>query len=139
MSQENVEIVRAAFDAWNAGEMDAVREAHHPDAMIVRGLEGWPEGSVATVGREAIMRLWEQLREAWDVDTLEPVKFIDAGDRVVARLIWHGAGHGPEARMEFSQVFTLRKGKVFLSEYFWNHAEALEAVGLSEQDAHADS
>ena len=24
-------------------------------------------------------------------------------------------------------------------EYFWDHAGALEAVGLSEQDAHADS
>ena len=132
MSQENVEIVQAAFEAWNAGDMDAVREAYHPDAMIVRGLEGWPEGSEPTVGREAIMRFFENVRQAWDVDTLEPVKFIDAGDRVVGRFVWHGAGRGPEARMEFSQVFTLRKGKVFLSEYFWNHAEALEALGLSE-------
>ena len=138
MSQDNVEIVRTAFEAWNTGDMLAVCELLDPDALIVRGLEGWPEGS-QTVGREAIMRLWEQLREAWDVDTLEPVEFIDAVDRVVARLIWHGAGHGPEAHMEFSQVWTLRKGKVFLMEYFWNHAEALEALELSGQDAHADS
>jgi ketosteroid isomerase-like protein len=137
MSQENVEIVRAGFEAWNAGDMDAVRELLEPDAMIVRGLEGWPEGS-QTVGREAIMRFFEQLRETWDVDTFEPVEFIDAGDRVVGRLIWRGTGHGPELRMEFSQVWTLRKGKVFLLEYFWDHAEALETLGLSEQDAHAD-
>src|SRR5262245_13042602 len=139
MSQENVEVVRAAFEAWNAGDMDAVRELLDPDAMIVRGLEGWPEGSEATVGREAMMQFFETVRQAWDVDTLEPVELLDAGDRVVVRWIWHGAGHGPEARMQFSQVFTLRKGKVFLAEYFWNHAEAVEAVGLSEQDAHAES
>jgi hypothetical protein len=28
MSQENVEIVRAFFEAWNAGEMDALCELH---------------------------------------------------------------------------------------------------------------
>jgi hypothetical protein len=33
----------------------------------------------------------------------------------------------------------VRNGKTILVEFFWDHAEALEAVGLSEQDAHADS
>ena len=32
MSQENVEIVRAAYDAWNAGEMDALSDLYDPDA-----------------------------------------------------------------------------------------------------------
>ncbi len=29
-------------------------------------------------------------------------------------------------------VATVRKGKIFNVEYFWDHAEALEAAGLSE-------
>ena len=41
--------------------------------------------------------------------------------------------------LEFTAVYTMRKGRIFGIEYFWDHAEALEAVGLSEQDAHADS
>ena len=28
--------------------------------------------------------------------------------------------------------------KAWYDEKFWDHAEALEAVGLSEQDAHAE-
>jgi hypothetical protein len=32
-------------------------------------------------------------------------------------------------------VTTLRNGKTILLEFFWNHADALEAVGLSEQDS----
>jgi hypothetical protein len=32
-------------------------------------------------------------------------------------------------------VGTIRKGKIFGLEFFWDHSEALEAVGLSEQDA----
>jgi hypothetical protein len=38
-----------------------------------------------------------------------------------------------------TQVITVRKGRVFLLEHFWDHAEALEAAGLSEQDAHSDA
>ena len=41
--------------------------------------------------------------------------------------------------MEVTSVSTLRKGKTILAEFFWDHEDALEAVGLSEQDAHADS
>ena len=35
--------------------------------------------------------------------------------------------------MEWTAAYTVRKGKIFLLEFFWDHAEALEAVGLSEQ------
>ena len=131
MSQENVEIVRAAYDAYNARDMEAFRELYDPDAIIVRALDGWPEPG-PFVGREAVVRGFEQLRATWDRDTLENVHLIDAGDRIVGRATWRGIGRGPEMNLEQTVVFTLRKGKIFLLEYFWDHAEALEAVGLSE-------
>jgi uncharacterized protein len=138
MSQENVEVVRAGFAAWNAGDMDALRELFDHD-VIMRALEGWPEPG-PWVGREAVMRQWEQNRQTWDADTSEPIsEFIDAADRVVVRAIWHGAGRGPQANMEFTHVYTLRNGRIVFVEYFWDHGEALETLGLSEQDAHADS
>ena len=34
--------------------------------------------------------------------------------------------------MEFSRVFTLREGKIIGVDIFWDHAEALKAVGLRE-------
>jgi ketosteroid isomerase-like protein len=132
MSQENVEIVRAAYRAFNAGDMDALREFYDPGAIVVRGLEGWPEGEEPVVGREAIIRSFQEGREAWDADALEMAGLIDLGDRVVVRQVWRGIGRGPAARIEWTVVCTLRKGKIFLLEQFWDHAEALEAVGLSE-------
>jgi hypothetical protein len=36
-------------------------------------------------------------------------------------------------------IFTVRKGRIVYQEFVWDHAEALEILGLSEQDAHADS
>ena len=131
MSQENVEIVRAAFEAWNAGDMDGARELFVTD-LIMRLPEGWPEPG-PYVGREAAMRFHEQLRDTWDANTLVPISdFIDAGDRVAVRYIWRGAGHGPDLNMEVTLVFTVRKGRVVFQEFFWDHAEGLEAVGLSE-------
>jgi ketosteroid isomerase-like protein len=138
MSQENVDVVRRAYEAWNGGDMVAFRELLAPD-VIARTPEGWPEPG-PFVGREAFLRWCEQLRETWDADALEPISdFIEAGERVAVRQIWHGAGYGPEANLEMTWVGTVRKGKIVFVEFFWDHEEALEAVGLSEQDAHADS
>ena len=131
MSQENVEIVRRSFEVWNAGDMDALREMQDP-GIIWRGPEGWPEpGPYA--GQEAVMRQMEQLRETWDADSFELISdFIDIGDRVAVRFIWQGAGHGPESKIELTGVYTVRKGRVIAIEFFWDHAEALETLGLSE-------
>ena len=138
MSQENVEIVRAGFEAWNAGDMDALRELYDPD-VIMRQPEGGRSRGLSSVGRRSSAS-GEQQRETWDADALEPISdFIDAADRIVVRFIWRGVGHGPEANMEVTGVFTVRRGRIVFFEFFWDHAEALETLGLSEQDAHADS
>jgi ketosteroid isomerase-like protein len=132
MSRENVEIVKAAFSAWNTGDMDAHNALYHPDAVVWQP-EGWPEGPF--LGREAVLRQFKQMRETWDTDLLEAREFIDVGNRVAVRLVWHGAGHGPEADLELTGIYTVRDGRVLAVEFIWDHAEALQAVGLSEQDA----
>jgi ketosteroid isomerase-like protein len=137
MSQENVEIVRAAFEAWNAGDMDAHNTLYHPDA-VVWPPEGWPEPG-PFFGKEAVVRQFGQMRETWDNDVLEFRDFVEVGNRVAVRLVWHGAGRGPEADLDITGIYTVREGRVLAVEFFWGYAEALEAVGLSEQDAHADS
>jgi ketosteroid isomerase-like protein len=129
MSQENVEVMRAFHAAWNAGDMDALRELHDP-GVTMRAPEGWPEPG-PEIGRDAVMRQFERLRTAWNADWLEPIgDFIDAGDRALVRYIWHTAGHGPGSRMEFTHVATVRNGRIFVNQYFWDHAGALKAVGL---------
>ena len=132
MSQENVELVRRRnFEAWNVGDMDALRETYDPD-VIVRVVENWPEPG-PFVGREAVMRQWEQQREAFDTDAAERFSdFIDAGDRVLVRYVWRVKGRGPGANVEMTAVFTVREGRVSCTEFFWDHADALKAVGLEE-------
>jgi ketosteroid isomerase-like protein len=138
MSQRNVEVVLALFEAWNAGDMDAVRALYHPD-VIVRTPEDWPELG-PWVGREAVMRQWNQQRETFDADDLKLIDHsIDVGDRVAVRYIWRIVGHGPESNLEMTAVHTVRKGRIFGQEFFWDHAEALDTLGLSEKEAPTDS
>jgi len=111
--------------------MDAYRGLLDPD-VVWRPLEGWPEPG-PYIGREPVMRQLEQLRQTWDGDVLEPISdFIEAGDRVVVRVVWRGAGHGPEMNMELTGVYTVRDARIFGIEFFREPAEALEAAGLSE-------
>ena len=131
MSGETAAVVRAGFGAWNAGDMDALRETFDP-GVTWRPPEGWPEPG-PFVGREAVMRWFEQLREAYDDYVTELIgDLIEATDRVVVSQVWHGAGRGPEADIESTGVFTVRNGRVIDVEQFWDRAEALEAAGLSE-------
>jgi ketosteroid isomerase-like protein len=131
VSKQNVEIVRSALAAWNNGDMDAVRALLDPDAML-RPPEGWPEPG-PYIGQEAVMREWQQVRETWNADSVEPIsEFTHAADRVAVRVLWRTAGRGPEPNIELTIVWTIRKGRIVITEYFWDHAEALEAAGLSE-------
>jgi ketosteroid isomerase-like protein len=131
MSEQNVDLVHKYFAAYNSGDMAAVRELYHPD-VIVRGLEGWPEPG-PFVGREAIMRELELLREPYERDTLELVgEARGIANRLVCRGARRGTGQGPDLNMEFSVIAAWRDGAIFDMEYFWDHGEALEAAGLSE-------
>jgi len=124
-------VARGVFDAWKAGDMDAVRDLYDPN-VIVRPMSDWPEPG-PWVGREAVMRQWEQMRDAWSADAVEPIsEFIDAADRVVVRQMWRGAGRGPDLNMEMTNVFMVRGGRIVYQEFFWDHAEALETLGLGE-------
>ena len=63
--------MRASFEAWNAGDMSGVRQLCDPD-VIAWVLDGWPEPG-SFVGRVAVMHQFEQLRETWHADDLEPI------------------------------------------------------------------
>ena len=130
MSQENVELARAVTAAWNARDMDAVRDLYDPDVMV-RTAEAWPEPG-PFVGREAVLREFGRYLDTLDNSVFELISLVDAGDRVVARQVWRGEGRGPDMNLEFTTVTTVRNGRMIFIEFFWNHAEALEALELPE-------
>ncbi len=131
MSLQNREVVRAYFAAWNAGDMDAVREFLSPDVVAIAP-DGWPEPG-PFVGRDVLMRQWNEMRETFDADHIMPIDDVmEVSDAVTVRLIWRGVGHGPDANLEATGVFTVRGERITRIDFFWSHSEALKAVGLEE-------
>ena len=111
--------------------MERLPELFDPD-VIMRAPPGWPEPG-PFVGRNASMAQFAQVRETLQRDSIRLVSdLVAAGDRVLARVDWQGIGRGAEGHMAMTVVWTVRRRLIFGVEYFWDHAEALEAVGLSE-------
>jgi ketosteroid isomerase-like protein len=133
VSQENVEIVRRMCDAYISG--DVARALNSLDRKVEwRGtIGGLEEGRVA-YGHTQVMEGFAESAQAWESQSLETQRFIDAGERVV--VFWHEVGRGRSSAAEVSTdtavVYTLRGGKVVGVQGYMDRAEALKAVGLEE-------
>jgi ketosteroid isomerase-like protein len=130
VSQENVEIVRAAFAAYNRGDLGALTQSYDPDVVFETLLLGTHHGS------EAIRLLYEENRETLSGYAIDPIELIDGGDKVVAVVQVSGVGPASQIAMEnrdrFGLVFTIKDGRTVRQQSFRNREEALEAAGLRE-------
>src|ERR687887_1100840 len=97
MSQENVEIARAAFEAWNAGELQLpdVLSRFHPQ-IVYHPRADEPDPS-PHVGRDAYERLVYGFVDSFSEVTFEVLELIDAGDHVIASTVLHAVLHGQES------------------------------------------
>lgn len=130
MSEENLEIVRTAYEYWNRGDLDAFM-GYIDEEVVIRAAEGWPEP--VFYGKDSARTFFEGLMESIGHDSvLEEATGADPIVVVRVRTSVTGGQSGIETEVRSSQVITLRKNKAVLLEYFWDHQEALEAAGLRE-------
>jgi ketosteroid isomerase-like protein len=137
MSQENIELVRRVYDATLRSDWNAMSELMDPDFEFRGTVGGLEEGRIAH-GVQEFMEVFEQEDlDAWEERRFEPEDFIDAGDCVVVlqREYRRGKASGVELELETAVVFEVRGGRVVRIQGYMEPASALEAVGLSEQDA----
>jgi ketosteroid isomerase-like protein len=132
MSQENVELVRDAFQAFTAEGIDAALPFFPPD-VVWHTTDRWLEGS-AYRGRDGMRRLAEAFAENFDGIGYEIQDMHDAEDRVVALV--HMTGKIKNSRQSISQplglvVSDFRDGTFGRIRAFASWHEALEAVGLA--------
>ena len=137
MSEENVGVARSAYAALNeayrsgefAGSLDAFS---HPD-IVLRTSGMFPETGEYR-GREGVRSFTTNQAEAFEEMWIEPLEFIEAGERVVVPVRFGGKTRHTGIPAEFSvvHVLTIHEGKVRGIEMFRTKPEALEAAGLSE-------
>ena len=135
MSRENVERVERML-----------REAQHNPAALYEVLDDdvhWdvealnlPDTPPTYCGPEGVREFFRRWVGTFDEWGFQPVEMIDAGDSVVAHIHQWGRGKGSGATVDqyFWQVWTLRDRKVVRTTHRYDKADALEAVGLREED-----
>jgi ketosteroid isomerase-like protein len=128
MSQENVELVRAGFAAYNSGDLDALMGTYDPAVEFETLLLGNHHG------KEAIRLLYEENRKNLPGYRLDPEEVIDAGDNVIAVVHLGGAGRLSQIALDdrIAFLFTIKGGLLVRQQTFSNKEDALEAAGLRE-------
>ena len=78
--------------------------------------------------------------EQFERVTIEAEQIEAVGDTVLVHVVQHGKyrASGVEGDNRYFLLFTFRGRKIVRVENVMDENEALEAVGLSEQDAHTD-
>ena len=136
MSQENVEIA-GRWMASFVDDPDAFRDTLHPE------IEWFPfeDNYSPSHGIDAAMRIRNHWLEAWEEMQEDLEEVHDEGDGVVVSFhtTSRGKTSGVEVDVRLHIHFKIRDGKIVYVFEHTDKAAALKALGLSEQDAHADS
>ena len=149
MSQENVEIVRELHEEMKALNLavqgddplvfrELIEQVYSPDVEVTWSATN-PEARTYR-GHEGVMKAFSEWMESFEEYYIEAADFIDAGDHVVVPTHQWGKGRtsGTPVDLESTVVYALKEGKIVVFREYDTLEEALEAVGLSAQDAHAD-
>jgi ketosteroid isomerase-like protein len=131
MSQENVEIVQSAFDAWERGDTDSILEVCDEN-IVVRQAPEFPGVPPRQHGHSGVREAFALWPEFWDDFRIEVLRKFDFGDHVVVTTEQSGRSKdsGIEVATQFTFLFTLRDRKVTEWRVFLREPEALEAAGL---------
>jgi uncharacterized protein len=130
MSQENVELVRGGFDAFQQGDLSRMLDLMADDLVTYRSD---PDGATYH-GKEGFLGATADWTEDFSEWSVIPEEFIGAGDGVLVRVrqFARGQASGIPIEGEFWFVFEMRGRKVAKLSFYVRRGEALEAVGLSE-------
>jgi ketosteroid isomerase-like protein len=133
MSQENVELVYQAIDAFNRRALADFLALMDPDVEFTP-YERAIEGLGPYRGHDGVRTWWEEAFAVLPDLRAEIYEVCDGGDWTFVRgcLRAQGASSGASIEREMLLAIAWRDGKEVWWHSFANEAEALEAAGLSE-------
>ena len=131
MSQENMELVRRSFEAFNARHVDELVRlcAENCEWLPLRAqLEG-----IVYQGHDGVRQFVSDMDEDWEAFRIDPLQFHDRSERVavIGRVSALGQS-GVEIDSVAGFVFELERGRIRRIISHSDPAVALEAVGQSD-------
>jgi ketosteroid isomerase-like protein len=125
-----VEIVRAAIDAFNRGDVGAGLKDAAPSFENDFSRSVGPERGVYSL--DQVGGLLDRFAEPWESQRYE-AEFIEAGEHVVTPFTsYHRGREGIEVQARAAWVWTIRDGSIARACFYQERQEALEAAGVRE-------
>ena len=132
MSEQNVELHRRWFEAYNARDIEALIaycdpgiEFHSVFAAV---------GGALYHGHDGMRRWHRDIQDVWGEEiSIEPEAYFDLGDHtLVFALHGRGQGSGAEVAIAGAQVARWRDGRMVYVKAYANKDDALGDLGISE-------
>jgi ketosteroid isomerase-like protein len=127
MSEENVELLYQAYEAFNRRDLDALLALCAPDVEFISYLMQ-VEGGDPYRGRDGVRSWWDRLLAVYPDFEAEIEEARDLGDLTIARVRMHGRGVQSDAPMD-QALWQSQQGKVIWWRLVSSEAGALEAAG----------
>ena len=130
MAQENVEVVRRQFAAFEHGGPDAAAAYWHPD-IDWRAVEGAADDVGVISGPDALRAYYDDWRETFDDLRAEVGEVLcEDGDRVAVTVHNSGRGRasGVVTKGRYYVVCTVRDGLIVSGREYESRERALRAV-----------
>jgi hypothetical protein len=134
-------VIGRSYGAFNRNDLDVLPPLYHPECVWDWShFEGWPDVPVAQ-GPEALRQNWLAFRDAWGDFRVDASELRDLGDRqmITCHMRATGSGSGAGITTTWWQTGYSLDGLIARVENYTDRERALDAVGLSEQDAHSGS
>ena len=121
-------LLRALYDAFNAGDLDRLIDSFSEDAEQVVPVLGQTHR-----GRAEIRRSFEEYFEVVDAPNTEPIEFIEAGENIVVPVRLHGRMRHTQITddmipAEMVHAFAVRDGKIVWNYICLDRDEAIQAA-----------
>ena len=131
MSQENIEIVKAMYEAFYAGDFDGALAYFDPDVRFDASAR--VDGGVGH-GREEFFAMVEEWVGGWEEWSQWIEEMRDLSSQVCVVTIEHGRGKGSGIEVEdhWAVLYEIEGDKISSMRLFTTTAEALETAGLRE-------
>jgi ketosteroid isomerase-like protein len=130
VSGENVQVVAAAFAAYQNGDEKRFYELASPEILVTQFPDQLDVRDFR--GHDGLRQAMDEWVGTWDDWTIEMLGASEEGELVFATAIQRGRGKGSGVPMESLVVFvfTVRDGVVARWQMFHDEEEARAAVGL---------